>query len=126
MFALVTVLTMMQCNRSYVTVFCFPPFKMAGRARFCVCQCFFSRNIFLKSYECHVVFENEQQFQNDYKRVGSNLLSFLNLYAALIKGLEPGLWGQVNMFQFVLSGTSPKRLQDRRAMGECKEAGNFN
>ena len=80
MFALVTVLTMMQCNRSYVTVFCFPPFKMAGRARYCVCQCFFSRNIFLKSYECHVVFENEQQFQNDYKRVGSNLLSFLSLY----------------------------------------------
>lgn len=76
---------------------------MAGRARYCVCQCFFSRNIFLKSYECHVVFENEQQFQNDYKRVGSNLLSFLSLYAALIKGLEPGLWGQLNMFQLILS-----------------------
>lgn len=54
------------------------------------------------------------------------MLSFLSLYATLIKSLEPGLWGQLNMLQFVLSGTSPKRLQDRRAMGERKEAGNFN
>lgn len=118
MFALVTALYH-DAMQSYLCL-CFSLFlKMAGRAQFCVCQCFFSRNIFLKNYECHVVFENEQQFQNDYKRVGSNLLSFLSLYAALIKGL----WDQVNMFQFVLLGTSPERLQDRRAMGEFKEAG---
>ena len=124
MFALVTVLTMMQCNRSYVTVFL--PSRWQDVHDFVFANVFSVVIFFSKSYECHVVFENEQQFQNDYKRVGSNLLSFLSLYAALIKGLEPGLWGQVNMFQFVLPGTSPKRLQDRRAMGECKEAGNFN
>ena len=34
-----------------------------------VCQCFFTHNIFLKNYEAHVVFESEEQFQCDYRRV---------------------------------------------------------
>lgn len=42
---------------------------MADEVEFCICQCFFNRNIFLKSYEAHVVFESEEQFQYDYKRV---------------------------------------------------------
>ena len=34
-----------------------------------VCQCFFTHNIFLKNYEAHVVFESEEQFQCDYRKV---------------------------------------------------------
>ena len=44
-------------------------FKMADEREFYVCQCFFTHNIFLKNYEAHVVFENEEQFQYDYRRV---------------------------------------------------------
>lgn len=46
--------------------------KMADAEEYFVCQCFFTHNIFLKEYEAHVVFESEQQFQNDYRKVCTN------------------------------------------------------
>lgn len=42
---------------------------MAEEKEFCICQCFFSRNIFRKDYEVDAVFESEEQSPYDYKRV---------------------------------------------------------
>ncbi|CAG5115391.1 unnamed protein product [Candidula unifasciata] len=33
-----------------------------------ICSCFFKRNIFLKKYKIHVVFENEKQFEQEYRQ----------------------------------------------------------
>ncbi len=35
-----------------------------------ICKCAFERNIFLKDLKRHFTFENEEQFANDYKKVG--------------------------------------------------------
>lgn len=69
---------MIQCN-----LLCSVPkltrifvFKMADEREFYVCQCFFTHNIFLKNYEAHVVFESEEKFQYDYRRVCSDFYIF--------------------------------------------------
>lgn len=51
-------------------------FNMADGREFFACECFFTHNIFLKNYEAHIVFESEEQFQCDYRKVCS---SFRNL-----------------------------------------------
>ena len=56
-------------------------FKMADEREFCVCQCFFTHNIFLKNYEAHIVFESEEQFQYDYRRVCRDFFYFKVSYS---------------------------------------------
>ena len=43
--------------------------KHAMRTRFCMCGCYYTHNLFIKKYEMHVKFVNEEQFLKDYKQV---------------------------------------------------------
>lgn len=48
-----------------------------------ICSCFFKRNIFVKKYKIHVVFENETQFEQEYRQVGW-IINALNLFLKLL------------------------------------------
>lgn len=37
-----------------------------GVKKFAFCSCFFEKNIFIKSWNAHVTFKNEEQFLTDY------------------------------------------------------------
>lgn len=41
-----------------------------------VCRCFFSNNIFLKQYNLHVTYKDEEQFKHDYLQVKLKTESF--------------------------------------------------
>ena len=61
---------------------------MVEEKEFCICQCFFSRTIFLKDYEADVVFESEEQSQRDCKRERRNFFYLkVSLQMALIHTL---------------------------------------
>ena len=51
--------------------YCLPMIvMMAGeQAKYWICSCFFTRNIFLQQQRLHVVFYDESQFFMDYKTV---------------------------------------------------------
>lgn len=39
----------------------------AKMKKFAICKCFYEQNIFIKSWDRHVIFKNESQFRKDYK-----------------------------------------------------------